>query len=242
MAKAFSNPECPRDVEKDPNMSAIRFTVPAVLSLVSVAHAGLDLQWDGMLAKEQVYYTNDDSFSWNAAERERSQFAFAGILEVNGGDLNLVCIELEQEATQASVPYTTSPFNPGDDDYERSLLLASLFSNSFDAVIDSGSSAMAAAFAMMTWEIMSENFDGGPEEMIDQVDIELGAVQFGDYSVAALEFFNGFKDDLFVATDSSNLITYRNDEYQDFAGQVPAPGALGLLLTSSLICRGRRRS
>ena len=54
MADAVSDPECPREVEKDPDMSAIRFTVPAVLSFVSVAHADLDLQWDGMLAFEQI--------------------------------------------------------------------------------------------------------------------------------------------------------------------------------------------
>ncbi|MBC02572.1 MAG: hypothetical protein CMJ34_04605 [Phycisphaerae bacterium] len=226
-------------------MSAIRFTVPAVLSFVSVAHADLDLQWDGMLAFEQIYYSNvssDNSVSWDAAERERSSYAHAGILDINDGALNLVCIELAQSVTSESVPYTISPFESGDDDYERSLLLSSLFTNSFDAVLASESTAMAAAFAMMTWEIMTENFDGGPEDMVDQVDIELGAVQFGDYSVAAREFFDAMKADLFVASSSDNLITYRNDEYQDFAGQVPGPGGLALLFTSGLLTRRRRRS
>ena len=246
MAKAISNPECPRDVEKDANMSAIRFTVPAVLALVSVAHADLDLQWDGMLASEQLYYSNvssDASISWDSAARERNKFAFAGILEMNGGALNLVCIELAQNATQDSVPYTTSPFDPDSDDYGRSQVLASLFINSYDAVVSSGSSAMAAAFAMMTWEIMTENFSGAdPIVILDQVNLGLGAVQFGDYSDEAGAIFDEMKAALYVADDSSNLITYRNDQHQDFAGQVPAPGALALLFTSSLFCRGRRRS
>ena len=227
-------------------MSAIRFTVPAVLSLVSVAQADLDLQWDGMLASEQIFYSNvsaDASISWDAAERERSQFAYAGILEMNGGVLNLVCIELAQNATRDSVPYTTSPFDPASDEYGRSLVLASLFSNRYDEVVASGSNAMAAAFAMMTWEIMTENFSGSaPSSILDEVDVELGAVQFGDYSDEAGAFFDDMKDELFVATDSSNLITYRNDAHQDFAGQVPGPGSLALLITSSLFTRSRRRS
>ena len=239
---AVPDPEATREVEKELDMSLIRLTAPAVLCLASVAHADFDLQWDGMLAQEQVFYSVDASVSWDSAARERNQFAFAGILEMNGGDFNLVCIELAQEATSESVPYAKSPFEIGDADYGRSLVLSSLFSTSFDDVILSGSAAKAAAFAMLTWEIMTENFDGGPESIKDEVDLELGAVQFGDYSDEAAVEFESMRSQLTVATDSSNLITYRNADHQDFAGQVPGPGALGLFAASAILGRRRRRA
>ena len=119
--------------------------------------------------------------------------------------------------------------------------LSSLFSQYYDAMIVSESKAMAAAFAMLTWEIMSENFSGGPELMIDEIDVNRGAVQFEDFSIEAGDLFDQMQSTLEVAADSSNLITYRNDAYQDFVGLVPSPGALALLAAAGVMGHRRRR-
>ncbi|MEE2896481.1 MAG: hypothetical protein VX726_12180 [Planctomycetota bacterium] len=222
-------------------MSCLRLAALAALSMASVASADLELQFDGMYAHEAIHYSADLDVSWDADARERNSFAFAGILDLNGGELRAACIELAQSVSEDLVPYDKQPFMPGTSEYERSLVLASLFANSFDEVIASGSNAMAAAFAMMTWEIVTENFDGGPEVIADQVDVERGAVQFGDYSIDALAYFEEMRSELYVAIDSSDLITYRNDQYQDFAGQVPGPGALALLGLAGLVGHRRRR-
>ena len=128
-------------------MSCLRSAALAALTMASVASADLELQFDGMYAHEAIHYSADLDVSWDADARERNSFAFAGILDLNGGELRAACIELAQGVSEDLVPYDKQPFMPGTSEYERSLVLASLFANSFDDVIASGSNAMAAAFA-----------------------------------------------------------------------------------------------
>ena len=224
------------------DMQVAPATAMAVLCVSGTALGELDLAWDGMTSFETVDYTYNDTFAWDSAARERNKFAFAGTLGFADSPLELLCIELQQDVTRDSVAYTTSPFDPSGPDYGRSRVLSSLFAQYYDPMVTSDDRAWAAAFAMMTWEIMSENFDSTPEEMIDRIDLDRGAVQFESYSSEALDYFDQMLSTLGVANDSSNLITYRNDDYQDFVGQVPAPGALALLAVSGLAVPRRRRS
>lgn len=222
-------------------MPTFRAAAVAALCLSGTAFADLDLAWKGMVDKEAIRYSFDEAFAWDAAARDRTQFAFAGTLGFQDSDLVLLCIELQQDVTQDLVAYSATSFEAPGGDFERSLILSSLFTNYYDDTVASRSASMAAAFAMMTWEIMSENFDGDADVMIDRIDPSLGAVQFGEYSEAAGIQFAIMRDSLFIADDSSNLITYRNDQYQDFVGQVPAPGAAALLGLAGIMGRRRRR-
>lgn len=223
-------------------MQTFRAAAIAALCLSGSATADLDLAWKGMVDKESIRYSFDQTYSWDSAARDRTQFAFAGTLGFDGTDLALLCIELEQDVTEELVAYSMTPFEAPGGDFQRSLILSSLFTNHYDEVVESGSGSMAAAFAMMTWEIMSENFDGGAEVIIDRIDPSMGAVQFGEYSEDAGAHFSTMKNSLVVADDSSNLITYRNDQYQDFVGQVPSPGAIALFGLASIMGGRRRRN
>ena len=223
-------------------MQTFRAAAIAALCLSGPAMADLDLAWKGMVSKESIRYSFDEAYTWDSAARDRTQFAFAGTLGFEGSDLALLCIELQQDVTTDLVAYSMTPFEAPSADFQRSLILSSLVTNHYDEVVESGSGSMAAAFAMMTWEIMSENFDGGAEVIIDRIDPSMGAVQFGEYSEDAGAHFSTMKNSLVVADDSSNLITYRNDQYQDFVGQVPSPGAIALFGLASIMGGRRRRN
>ncbi len=214
----------------------------AVACLSGVASAEYDLAWDGMIAHEAIHYSLDTSVSWDAEARERNRFAFAGLLGFNGGDHKLFCIELQQTVTHDAVTYEVGPFDSSNVDLDnRTRVLSTLFTNYYDTVVATPSSSMAAAFAMVTWEIMTEQFSGGAQDILSQISLDLGAVQFGDYSIEAGAIANEMIYNLGVAADSSNLVRYSNPAYQDFVGQVPAPGAVALLGIAGLVSRGRRR-
>ena len=213
-----------------------------VACLAPVAFADLDLTWDGMAAHENIHYSLDMSVNWDAEARPRNSFAFAGLLSFNDGGLEVFCIELEQAVSQdATASYTVGPFDAGDPGLQSRLtVLASLFDGYYDEVVTTRDDATAAAFAMWTWEIMSEQFTG--TDIVSELDLELGAAQFGDYSADAAGTAAAMKD--YLASnpvgDASGLLRYSNDSFQDFVG-VPAPGALALLGIAGGLAGHRRR-
>jgi MYXO-CTERM domain-containing protein len=215
----------------------------AVACLPAVAVAEYDLAWDGMIAHEAIHYSLDNSASWDAEARARNSFAFAGLLGFNDGALKLFCIELQQQVTHDAIPYEVGPFDSSDVDLDnRTRVLASLFDNWYENVVTTESDAMAAAFAMVTWEIMTERFSGDANDILMQVDLDRGAAQFGDYSIEASAIADEMMLQLFVASDSSSLLRYSSSTHQDFVGQVPAPVAVALLGVAGVIGRRRRRN
>ncbi len=214
----------------------------SVACVPAVSLAGLDLAWDGMIAHESIHYSLNNSVSWDADERARNSFAFAGLLGFNDGDLKLFCIELQQQVTHDPIPYEVGPFDSSDVDLDnRTRVLSSLFANWYDDVLSTENNAMAAAFAMVTWEIMTENFSGDASDILSQADLSRGAAQFGDYSTAAATLANEMLTQLYVASDGSSLLRYSSNTHQDFVGRVPAPGAVALLGLAGAIGRRRRR-
>ncbi len=221
-------------------MQAIPAAALAVLCLSGTALGDLELTWERMAAHEAVHYTYNDSFSWDSDARARNQFAFAGTLTFADSPLKLLCIELQQTVIRDPVLYETGAFDPLGPEFGRSRILSSLFAQYYDSMVASDSNAWAAAFAMMTWEIMSENFSSD-SAALSEIDLDRGAVQFDGFSAEADGFFAQMLSNLEIAAESDNLVTYRNDSYQDFVGQVPSPGALSLLVLSGLATSRRRR-
>lgn len=221
----------------------------AVACLSSIASADLDLAWDGMTAHESIHYSLDMSVNWDAEARPRNSFAFAGMLGFNGGALQLFCIELEQTVVHDPVPYHVGPFDAGDADLQaRVSVLASLFDGYYDDIVATRNDAQAAAFAMLTWEIMTEQFTAGGGEgfgsdIVSQISLDLGAAQFGDYSTAAAAAAADMQAylSLYPGGDASSLLRYSSDTHQDFVG-VPAPGAVALLGVAGLVAGRRRRA
>ena len=221
-------------------MQATSAAALAALCVSGMALGDLELAWDGMSAFEAIEYTYNDSFSWDSAARERNQFAFAGTLAFADSPLELLCIELQQTVTRDRVLYGTEAYDPLGSDFGRSRILSSLFAQYYDPMVASDSNAWAAAFAMMTWEIVSENFSSD-SAALGEIDLDRGAVQFDGFSAEAGDLFAQMLSTLEVAADSGNLVTYHNDTYQDFVGQAPSPGALALLAISGLATSRRRR-
>lgn len=216
--------------------------VAVATSMTPIALAEIDLAWDGMYAHEAIRYSLDEAVTWDAESRARQQFAFAGALNMNDGELQLFCIELQQAVTPESVPYEAGPFDTTDPTLQnRVRVLSSLFDGFYEEVVATRDNARAAAFAMLTWEIMSEQFSDDAMDLISEIDLERGAAQFGEYSTAAAAAVTEMKASLFMAANADNLIHYANAEYQDFVGQVPSPGALALLGLASVSSRRRRR-
>lgn len=212
----------------------------AVACLSSIASADMDLAWDGMVAHESIHYSLDMSVTWDAEARPRNRFAFAGMLGFNDGALQLFCIELEQTVVHDPIPYSVGPFDAGDADLQaRVSVLASLFDGYYDDIVATRNDAQAAAFAMLTWEIMTEQFTS---DIVSQMSLELGAAQFGDYSTAAADAAADMQAYLSSnpSGDASSLLRYSSDTHQDFVG-VPAPGAIALLGVAGLVAGRRRR-
>lgn len=227
----------------------IRFVsaAAAVACFSSVATADLDLAWDGMVAHESIHYSLDMSVTWDAEARPRNAFAFAGMLGFNDGDLQLFCIELEQTVTHDPIPYAVGPFDAGDADLQSRVgVLASLFDGYYDEIVATRNNAKAAAFAMLTWEIMTEQFtesgEGFTGSIVSQMSLDLGAAQFGDYSTAAAAAAADMQAYLSSnpTGDGSGLLRYSSNTHQDFVG-VPSPGAFALLGVAGLIGLRRRR-
>lgn len=213
----------------------------AVLGLSAIVMGDVSLSFDGMVNHEAVYYDYDGSAPWDAPSRPTNRFAFAGDLGFNGGDYDLFCIQLLAPVSSDSETYQVGGFDPSGELYGRSRILSSLFDQYYAELLLFGENSTAAAFAMMTWEIMTENIEGSLEDALMQFDLTEGAVQFGDYSEAAGEKFAEMKSTLTVAANSDNLLVYSNDEYQNFVGYVPAPGAFALLAIAGLAGKRRRR-
>jgi hypothetical protein len=196
-----------------------------------------------MSALEQIHYTytQDDSVMWDSATRDANHFGFAGRILFNDGAIDGFCIELEQEVSNNAAPYSFQTFDERPvDTYERGRLLSSLFQQHYQEVVETDSNSMAAAFQIMVWELTHENFTSY-EEARNQIAIDLGAVQFADFSNDALEHFLQMKDDIFVAEYPSGVAVLHNDQYQDFVTLVvPSPPALALAGVA-LAVRNRRR-
>ena len=213
-----------------------------VLGTSSLAAADTSLFFDGMTSYEAVYYTYDADAAIDSESRNPNRLAFAGELGFNNGELGLFCIELLAPVSAGAEDYELTQFGTEGTIADRGLILASLFEQYYDDGFANRSDA--AAFAMLTWEIMSETYDpdSSLEDVINGFSLTRGAVQFGEYSDAAQDRFDLMKSTLAVATSSDSLTIYSNDEYQNFVGyNIPAPGAIALVAIAGFAGRPRRR-
>ena len=216
------------------------------MGLASFASAEVSLFFEGMSSHESILYNYVDGVAIDAPGRTPNRYAKAGELRFSSdiGQLNLFCIELIEPVSSQSETYTLESFTPENPLYERGQILASLFDQYYQ---EDGfaSSSDAAAFAMMTWEIMSETYSSSstPAEIISQFSATEGAVQFGNTSTAAQVKFDEMKQTLVALDDTSALTIYANDNYQNFVGYnpIPAPGAVALLAIAGIAGMSRRR-
>lgn len=211
------------------------------LFVTGSAHAELDLAFDGMHLHERVTRSYVIGDAWDAPHREGGIGTMSGVLSFNGGDLLTLCIELKQPASSNYAQYESLSFSEFDSQiFDRSRVLSSLFDRYWDQVISSNSGAMASAFAMMTWEIMLEGFSFTPGDMLEQVSIDKGAVQFSDVSATALMHYSQMVDSLYYASSSDNLLAYTHPHLQDQVNMIPSTSVLALFGLAGMKRRRRR--
>lgn len=232
--------------------------LPGFVVVSPTAQADIDLVYDGMVRYEAIKYSYDSSagVEWNSAARAMTHYAHAGLINFNDGAVQGYCIELDEAVSEGPVPYEYQAFGFGPDDYksplgesqsrllDRMSYLGGLFDGYYALSLESGS--VAAAFAMMTWELTHENFSTGESSLwTNQLSIDQGAVQFGDFSEAARLVFEEMKQSLFTTNLDGIMALNSNgssstEGFQDFVTAVPGPSVLALGAIAMLASRRRR--
>ena len=231
--------------------------VPGFVVVSSAAQAEIDLVYDGMVRFEGVKYTYDSSgvSQWDSVARAMTHYAHAGLINFNDGEVQAYCIEFDEDVAEGIAPYEYQEFGVGPNDYKSPLgedqsrlldrvsYLGSLFDGFY--TLSQESSAVSAAFAMMTWELTHENFSiGDSSQWVNQVSLERGAVQFADFSDEARLVFDEMKLSI-IQADVDGIIALNNngtsssEGFQDFVTVVPGPS--GLALAAIAMLAGRRR-
>ncbi|MCH2161780.1 MAG: hypothetical protein MK085_07890, partial [Phycisphaerales bacterium] len=211
------------------------------LAPIDRASAEITISFDGMHMHERVVRNYESTATWNAPKRLGGQVTPSGILSFNDGDYHTFCIELKQPATSNPISYELESFSdmPGPV-YQRSLILSSLFEQYYDQLLAGESRALAAAFSMLTWEIMLEGFTFIPGSVFDQINIDTGAVQFSDVSEEAGSYYREMAEQLYIAESSENIMALTNPDFQDQVVWIPSPAAAALACLLGLVRRRRR--
>lgn len=229
-----------------------RFVLGAALVLsapVAIATAEIDLAWTGMGPNDYVNYSFDGSQAWDSTFRVTNTYGFLGLYIFNDGEYEGYCYELQAPVSNDPMPYDVKSWTDlSDETQDRARFLASLYDQWYDVVNVSQDFDMGAALALLTNEIMEENFDFIPgtwylADVQAESSAATGAVQFSDYSTAVQSYYDTMLASLDFGTDAmlDNLVFYESTGImQDFVGMVPAPSVLALAGIAGLARRRRR--
>ncbi|MAB72707.1 MAG: hypothetical protein CMJ54_09395 [Planctomycetaceae bacterium] len=224
------------------------------MALTPFAAAEVDLAWTGMGPYEEGFWSYDDGVSWDSPDRGTGLYGLLGLSVFNGGEYEGYCYEIEAPVSEAPVPYSILSI----DDYNAELQARfSFVANLYDTWYEEAKiaapevrNAIGAALALLTNELMEENYDFIPgtwlvEDVQLQSSTTMGAVQFSGMT-AEVEFFYGemlLGLDFGTQEQMDGLVMYVSEEgFQAFVGYVPAPSALALLGLSGLASRRRRNA
>ena len=222
------------------------------VAMTPAAVAEVDLAWTGMGPYEEGFWSYDAVVEWDSPNRGTGAYGLLGLSLFNGGEYEAYCYELEAPVSEAPTPYSIRSFDDYDSESQaRFTFVASLYDQWYEeakAAEPEVGNAIGAALALLTNELMEENYDFIPgtwlvEDVRAQSSTTTGAVQFSDMT-AEVEFFYG---EMLLSLDFGTqemvdgLVMYvSEDGFQNFVGYVPAPSALALLGLSGLAGRRRR--
>jgi len=180
---------------------------------------------------EWVHRNYEDAVDWDAPMRSGGPGGYAGQMKFTNG-MHAFCFELNGTIQSGD----TVTYKLGDlDSYgARANVLRQHYSANYRTL---QSSYDYAAFQMISWEIMSENWDATD---LGQLQMHMGAVQFNE--ITALES----TIDVQISRISNgglfqNLEVWTSSEYQDIIVVVPGPSiALAGMIGLAVIRRRRR--
>ena len=158
-----------------------------------------------------------------------------------GGSYAFNLTELEESPT--------GPPFPGPMGEQRARLLRDLYARWADPstaglpMDESEMNDAATAFQILIWEITHERFSAEDATgMIDQIDFELGALQWDSNSAAITGYANAMIDSLGQGGfRDAQLIGLTNSDAQDQLSMIPAPGSALLLSLSAFATQRPRR-
>jgi MYXO-CTERM domain-containing protein len=229
-----------------------RFALGAALVLaapVAIATAEIDLAWTSMGPSDYINYSFDNGYNWDSAFRTTNTYGFLGLYEFNDGEYEGYCYDLDAPVSNDPMPYNVLSWTDlSTETQDRARFLSSLYDQWYDLVNTTQDSDMGTALALVTNEIMEENYDFIPgtwylADVQAQSSTAEGAVQFSDYSVETGDYYTAMLNSLDFGTDAmlDNLVFYESTGImQDFVGMVPAPSVLALLGIAGLARRRRR--
>ena len=215
----------------------------------------VDLAWTGNSQYSIVNWGYDASLNWDGGMIADQGPGKLGLYEFNGGAQEGYCWDLDAPVSQASTPYEIVEFSALDSELQaRFTFLASLYDQWYEDVKEVGATdynlgaAMGTALALLTNEIMEENYDFVPgtwilEDVQLQSSTSMGAVQFSSLSPEAEFFYGEMLMSLDFGTQAmiDGLVIYESEDgFQSFVGYVPAPSAMALLGLAGLAGRRRR--
>jgi hypothetical protein len=229
-----------------------RFALGAALVLaapVAIATAEIDLAWTNMGPSDYINYSFDNGYNWDSAFRTTNTYGFLGLYEFNDGEYEGYCYDLDAPVSHDPMPYNVLSWTDlSTETQDRARFLSSLYDQWYDLVNTTQDSDMGTALALVTNEIMEENYDFIPgtwylADVQAQSSTAEGAVQFSDYTVETGDYYTAMLNSLDFGTDAmlDNLVFYESTgNMQDFVGMVPAPSVLALAGIAGLSRRRRR--
>lgn len=208
--------------------------------------------WNAISGDENFYNLRTFEHEWvfNDGDNEESSY-ITHCVEIYQG-VSVGAEYLYQSVAIESVPERPNGGWPGNMGEERARLLRDLYAGwanpSTGGVNGSESErdAIASAFQLMVWEITHENFDAVvAEDMVSQITFESGAIQrqfdgsgpdvVGDY---VTQMISSLSDG---PLEYAELVGWTEENAQDQARYIPAPGVMMAVAGGLAFTRRRRR-
>jgi len=226
------------------------FALAAAVVMSPAAMAEVDLAWTGMGPYQEAFWSYDGTVNWDSPTRASGAYGLMGLSVFNGGEYEGYCWDVDAPVSEAPVAYEIVSYDSyGQETQDRFRFLASLYDQWYDEVKSTNDQEMGAALALITNEIMEENYDFVPGTWT-LTDVQLqssnteGAIQFTGYNEDVQFHYDQMLASLGFGTDEmlDNLVIFQSvdGQWQDFVGYVPAPSALALLGLAGLAGRRRR--
>ena len=209
--------------------------------------------WNTTSGDENFYNLRTFEHEWvfNDGDNEESSY-ITHCVEIYQG-VSVGADYLYESVAIESVPERPNSGWPGNMGEERARLLRDLYAGwanpSTGGVNGSESErdAIASAFQLMVWEITHENFDAVvAEDMVGQITFEFGAIQrqfdgsgqdvVGDYVTQMIASLSD------GPLQDAELVGWTEENAQDQARYIPAPGVMMTLAGGLAFSRRRRRS
>jgi len=236
--------------------ATIAITIAATSTIATAGIVDMKFTGTGAGSAVQIQMGESNAFNVFAGQLEHQIINATGTDAFLNGTLSTFCADItEHVATEfaqfqttdlQNIPLTAS--NPTPMNATQSAAIGALYAQNANTLLQgSVSNAFAAAFQLTIWEIVND-YTGN----INSIDLTEGNLLIagtnGDpINTDILTAIDTLKSSITTGinlgqTDSSFVLGLANEGYQDQLVTVPAPGALALLASGTLLITRRRRA